>query len=136
MTDSVAFSTRVSRVTAKTIQASPITAAPSLTHRHDLRKRGDVVSYDTCGWVNGDLSQSTVPIAPSFLADADLSDTPLVCDYPYYEPCLWSPELHAVGCCGGAATTDCAWVTSCVPYSMVNNGCDSACQANYMNTIW
>ncbi|OAL27454.1 hypothetical protein AYO20_09806 [Fonsecaea nubica] len=45
-------------------------------------------------------------------------------------------KLHAVGCCADAATTDCAWVTSCVPYSMVNNGCDMACQGNYLNTVW
>ncbi|ETI20444.1 hypothetical protein G647_08479 [Cladophialophora carrionii CBS 160.54] len=117
MADNVAAVTRIARVTAKTIPVSPITAAPSLTHQRELLRRDETVSEDTCGWVNGDLN------------------TPLVCNYPYYQPCLWSPELHAVGCCGGAATTDCAWVTSCVPYSMVDNGCDSACQANYLNTV-
>ncbi|OQV10000.1 hypothetical protein CLAIMM_14064 [Cladophialophora immunda] len=108
--------TSTQRATAKAIPVSPITSAPILTHQRDLIKRSDTdtVEDNTCGWVNGDLN------------------TPLVCDY---QACLWSPELHAVGCCADAATTDCAWVTSCVPYSMVNNGCDMACQGNYLNTV-
>ncbi|OAP54602.1 hypothetical protein AYL99_11050 [Fonsecaea erecta] len=116
MAEITASVTTSQRATAKAIPVSPITSAPILTHRRDLLKRADTDTVDdnTCGWVNGDLN------------------TPLVCDY---QACLWSPELHAVGCCADAYTTDCAWVTSCVPYSMVNNGCDMACQGNYLNTV-
>lgn len=47
------------RATAKTIPVSPITSAPSLTHQRDLVKRAETVGSDTCGWVNGDLSEMT-----------------------------------------------------------------------------
>ena len=57
MADIVATVTRLAKATAKTIPISPITAAPSLTHQRDLLKRSDTVGDDTCGWVNGDLSE-------------------------------------------------------------------------------
>lgn len=46
------------RATPKTIVVSPITSPPILTHQRDLIKRAETVGDNTCGWVNGDLSET------------------------------------------------------------------------------
>ncbi|OCT48335.1 hypothetical protein CLCR_04190 [Cladophialophora carrionii] len=84
MADTIVAVTRIARVTAKTIPVSPITAAPSLTHRRELLRRDETVSEDTCGWVNGDLTTFGGPEGYTYLSCTDTpgpTDTMMVTYY-------------------------------------------------------
>ncbi|KAF2007714.1 hypothetical protein P154DRAFT_1144 [Amniculicola lignicola CBS 123094] len=86
------------------------TKGPSVA---ELRKRQSAFEYETCGWVNGDLSSAIT----CFTGTCQLYTA--------------SDAVGMAGCCEGSDTQGCAWVNSCVDsVEFAAQSCTGDCAVN------